>query len=339
MYRHLIFSVGLFFLFFPRPLHAQSSLHAAHIFGDNMVLQQGTNIPVWGTAKAGANVAVKFANYTLQTKADANGRWMVDLPLLTAGGPYQMTLEGDSVITFRNVMVGEVWLGSGQSNMNFRLNRPVLNSEEVIKAAQYPLIREFHVPETVSRVPLQDLQQGEWKVCSPETVGDFSAVGYFFARKLHLDQQVAVGIIHCSVSGTPAEAWLSADMLRAHPDFKNRIIDIETQHEDWAALQAENNKIAMQYQAMLDTTHAGLRNGVTKQGYDDSKWKSASYPLFATQLGVPGYKLTWVRKTFQLPASMQKRKLQIFLGEIKMQNITYINGLEVGRSNREEPIT
>lgn len=189
------------------------------IFGDHMVLQQGKSLPVWGKADPGETVTVTLNNKTKSTEACPKGRWMVKLPRMKAGGPYELTIAGkDNNLTFTDVLVGEVWIGSGQSNMQMTVGNSA-NKEQEIANANYPDIRLFSVTRTVATEP-QDNCEGAWSICSPETIPEFSAALYFFGRELHQQLNgVPMGLIHTSWGGTPAESWTSRAMLESDPDL------------------------------------------------------------------------------------------------------------------------
>ncbi len=197
---------------------AVGSLHAEvkpnPLFTDGAVLQRGQAVPIWGMARDGEKVSVTLGDQTLTTTA-ANGTWRVELKPLTAGGPFTLTIAGDNTVTVNNVMVGEVWVCSGQSNMEWPFNRAVNAAEERPKAT-YPKIRMFTVDKTISIKPLAEAR-GSWVECSPETVGGFSAVGYFFARDIYQKLGIPVGMIHTSWGGTPAQAWTSLEGLDKDP--------------------------------------------------------------------------------------------------------------------------
>ena len=194
----------------------------ANILGDNMVVQQKAPTNVWGFADAGEKVTVRFGDSEASATAGDDGRWRIKLDPPQAGGPYEMTVEGKNKITLANILVGEVWVCSGQSNMEWSVARSD-NPQEEIAAAKYPQIRLFTVAKMVAAEPKESLvgdnQQG-WKECSPETIPGFSAVGYFFGRKLHQDLDVPVGLVNTSWGGTIAEAWTSNETLKADDDFK-----------------------------------------------------------------------------------------------------------------------
>lgn len=192
---------------------ASAEVRVPRLIGDNMVLQRGVRVNVWGWADPGERVVVEINGQTAATKAGADGRWSVRLRPMDAGGPYTMTITGRNTLSFRNVMVGDVWVCSGQSNMEWPVAAS-MNGEREVASAEYPMIRLFTVPHKVATSPEEDVP-GRWEVCSPRTVGGFSAVGYFFGREIHKRLGVPVGLINTSWGGTPAEAWTSRPALEA----------------------------------------------------------------------------------------------------------------------------
>jgi len=195
--------------------HAVVTPHG--LFCDNVVLQRDASIPVWGIAAPGEKITVSLATRHAKTVAGPDGAWMVHLRALHAGGPYDLRIAGDNTVLIHGVLIGEVWLASGQSNMEYGVGA-VLNAQQEIAAADYPLIHVFTVPTVVADAP-QTTVSGAWQRCSPQTVGGFSGTAYFFARELYAALHVPIGIIHSSVSGTLAEAWTSTEALQRDPDL------------------------------------------------------------------------------------------------------------------------
>jgi sialate O-acetylesterase len=214
------------------------------IIGDNMVLQQDRKLPIWGWADPGEEVMVSVSWDTMSwaVTADASGKWMFKMKPPKAGGPYEMTISGKNVIRLKNIMVGEVWICSGQSNMEFAV-RGANNAKQEIADANYPNIRLFTVKRTVADKAQSDCTGG-WTPCSPETVPGFTAVGYFFGRDLYKKLGVPIGLIHSSWGGTPAEAWTRRGVLEADPEFK----PILTRYEQAVANYPEAKK---QYEQKL----------------------------------------------------------------------------------------
>jgi len=201
------------------------------LFQNNAVLQCDARVPVWGAARDGEKITVTFAGQDISTVA-TNGVWKIWLkPMKASAAPQTFTLRGDKVCEITNLLVGEVWVASGQSNMERQLGlrggqKPIVNWEQEVAAANYPEIRQFYVTQTQSATLLSAVK-GSWSVCSPETVKDFTAVGYFFARDLFAARHVPVGIIHSSWGGTPAEAWTSEATLQQFPDFAEPLAELK----------------------------------------------------------------------------------------------------------------
>ena len=198
---------------------AWSEVDLPSIFGDHMVLQQGQAIPVWGTAAPGEKVMVRLGKRQAKTAADADGQWMVKLRALKTGKTRKLTVSGESnKIAFDDVLLGEVWVCSGQSNMQWPVHATD-NGDAEVAAADYPSIRLFSVTRHTAAGPQEDCQ-GRWVVCSPTAVRDFSAVGYYFGRYLHQKLDVPMGLINTSWGGTPAESWTSRSTLAADPELR-----------------------------------------------------------------------------------------------------------------------
>jgi len=189
------------------------------LIGDNMVLQRGIKASIWGTADKGEQVTVAIGNQKVTATPDAEGRWAVKLEPMEAGGPFELTLAGKNTITLKNVLVGDVWVCSGQSNMQMNLGG-CANAKEEADKADYPKVRLFSVKLSVAEQP-QTETQGNWTECGPKSVPGFSGVGYFFGRELHKALDVPIGLIHSSWGGTPAESWTTRPTLESDPDYKN----------------------------------------------------------------------------------------------------------------------
>lgn len=226
-------------------LHSHGELKLPAIIGDNMVLQQKQANPIWGWDAPGAEVTVKFAGQTKTTKADGKGKWTVKLdPVPANAEPQSMSIKGTTTRELKNILVGEVWICSGQSNMQWNVGSCWVADLE-IATAKFPLIRLLTVPNIGTQEP-QDNFRGEWKECSPQTVGGFSAVGFFFGRVLHRTLDVPVGLINNAWGGSAAEAWVRRDVLEKDPRFK---LLMENTRRNEAVLQSPAAKA--KYQAGL----------------------------------------------------------------------------------------
>ncbi len=210
------------------------------LFSDGMVLQQGRPIIVWGWAAPDEDVSVVFADQTQVTRADLEGRWKVALdPVPANARPQEMKITGKNSLTISNLLIGEVWLCSGQSNMGFQVSR-VQNADQEIAAAKFPEIRMFNVERATSLTPLEDVK-GSWKPATSENVGTFSAAGYFFGRHLHQVLKVPVGLINASWGGTRIEAWTSRESLEERPCAAQMLSDWDGIRSAWDAA-AEKSK-------------------------------------------------------------------------------------------------
>ena len=271
-------------------------------FNCNMVLQQGIEIPVWGWASPGEKVTVTFEKNTVSTRTGKNGRWRVNLPKMEYGGPYKMTVKGKNFRTIENIMIGEVWVCSGQSNMEFKV-KTTKNAEAEIAAANYPDIRSFTVTRRVSKEPQENLEEGEWWICSPSTVSEFSAVGYFFGRNLYEHLKVPIGIIHTSWGGTVAETWTSAETIAKDPDFSEMLTKLKSVDMNTAKV-GPNAYPTLLYNGMLNPIIPyGIRGAIWYQGESNAsraqqykrvfpnmikdwrtKWNQGNFPFLFVQL-------------------------------------------------------
>ncbi|WP_113960107.1 sialate O-acetylesterase [Roseimicrobium gellanilyticum] len=231
------------------PSMAAVRLHP--LFAENAVFQCDKPVPVWGWADMGEEVAVTFADQSKTVKADEQGKWMVKLDAMKASAiPGVLTAKGTNTITAKNILVGEVWLGSGQSNMAMTVNR-AKDFEKEKQAAELPQIRMFTVKSTPSDKP-QSICEGQWVECSPDTVAGFSATAYFFGREIHRELKLPVGIINSSVGGTPIDSWISAEAQRASADLKPLIAELEGNAKvlDPAMAQAQYEKQLERWEAL-----------------------------------------------------------------------------------------
>lgn len=258
---------------------ASADVKLPDLFSDNMVLQRGINAPVWGTADPGEAVTVTLGDQKQTATADNNGKWMVKLAPLTAGGPFDMTVSGKNSLTRHNVAVGEVWVCSGQSNMEFVL-RGAMNAQQEIADANYPMIRSVNIVKKVADQP-QTEARGQWAVCTPQAAGGFTAVGYFFGRELHKALGVPVGLIHSSWGGTPAEAWTNHATLQNDPELKTIQDAWAKRLERYPQEKADYDKKLADWQVEADKARAAgqpqPRRPAAPQGADSSNYPSNLY--------------------------------------------------------------
>jgi len=307
------------------------------LFNDNMVLQRDISLPVWGTANPGGELQVKINGQLKNATAGEDGKWRTDLDKMPAGGPYTLTIMGKDTINYKNVMVGEVWIASGQSNMEMRLQN-IKNGKEEVANADYPDIRLFQVKHTTSLVPLDDVNCPGWEECSPETVPEFSAAAYFFGRKIYKELNVPVGIIHTSWGGSVAEAWTSAGALKTIPDFTEAVDKVIRARNEQQMTAEEYNSILEERFNKVVMGDAGFKDGKplwNDPDLDVSDWKKMKLPTRWESAGYPNLDgIMWFRKEVNIPASMAKKDLILHLGPINDNDITWFNGTKVG-SNKD----
>ena len=255
---------------------AVAAVLPAGMFSDNAVLQRGMPIPVWGTADNGEKVTVKLADQEQSVEAK-DGKWMVRLAPMQAGGPHKMTISGSNTIEFSNILVGEVWVCSGQSNMQFTL-KSASNGAEAIAAATDTNIRLYSVPLKASYTPL-DVVQASWQVCTPETVPGFTAVGYFFGHELRKALGVPIGLINTSWGGTFAEAWTSPEGFKALPDYASWVADENAKKADGP------NHPSVLYNAMINPlVPYAIKGAIWYQGESNAGRAYKYRTLFPTMI-------------------------------------------------------
>ena len=302
----------------------------ARVFGDNMVLQRDIAIPVWGWAKPGRKVKVTLAGKEAQTAAGNDGRWRVNLPAVPAGGPYELKASGDSDLVIRNVLVGDVFLCAGGSNLELPVDA-VENASKEIAAAQFPAIRHFTVPKGMSRSPLEDIPLASWQECKPSTVSAWTATGYFFARAIHQRLHVPVGILNASWGGTTCEAWSSVQALESLPEFKGLASRLAGPAP--VDLRSHEERLA-QWKKSLELADLGSQPNQKSWAdptLDDSSWKTMEAPQYWERGELPDFDgMVWFRKKVFIPSAWGAHDLRISLGPIDDEDITYWNGVRVG---------
>jgi sialate O-acetylesterase len=268
------YQIGFLFLclFFSTALFAE--VKPSSLFCDHMVLQREIAIPVWGTAEAGEKVTVTLKNSSATSTTNASGKWMLKLPKQKAGGPYKLEIKGINTFTVEDVYVGEVWLCSGQSNMDMTVAKEdrywcgVQNEAEEVANANYPQIRVFDVDFTPKNI-VQPNARGKWEICSPRTVGHFSAVAYLFAREMYMKYKVPIGLLTSAFGASTAETWISEQALEKHPDLKP-LLDTYTQKRekftaDSAVSMSEYREKMAMYKGDLAAAQAATGDVNTKK--------------------------------------------------------------------------
>ncbi|CAG4995273.1 hypothetical protein DYBT9275_01596 [Dyadobacter sp. CECT 9275] len=325
-------------LFFSVQVFAEIKL--PKIFGSNMVLQRRKPIPVWGWAEAGEKITLQLTAFgkvaqTKIVKAGNNGKWIVRFDPLEAGGPYELNVKGkQNSILYSGILIGEVWICSGQSNMEW----PVAlteNASEEIKAATYPEIRHFGVPKDINLSPQEDVRKGEWQVTTPQNVPHFTAVGYFFARELYNKLKVPIGLIHTSWGGTQIETWISREGMSSFDEFAEHIADLPATWDDFTLLKKKK------LDELIVRKHGGFpapqeTSKWPASDFDDSSWMTMDLPKAFDREMLPYFDGTlWFRKKFTLPPQVTGKDLILSLGVVYDFDSTYINGTLIGSSTQK----
>ncbi|RAV99250.1 sialate O-acetylesterase [Pseudochryseolinea flava] len=294
------------------------------IFTDNMVLQRDKAVKVWGWADAGENVSVSFNGQTVKVKTDKSGHWIVSLKPMAFGGPFEMKIAGKANnVSLKNVLIGDVWICSGQSNMEWTIKN-TNNSAKEVAEANYPNIRFFTVEKAVSYKPKEDVT-GQWLVCSPQTLADFSAVAYFFGRKLNKDLNVPIGLISTSWGGTNIQTWISWDVMSKDEAYK----DITP--EAFEKMASQQHEKQAQYKAAL-LNEKGVAEKWFDSNYKASDWKTVELPKAWEQTSIGNTDgIIWFKKDFQATADMIAKNATLSLGPIDDEDVTYVNGKQIGR--------
>ncbi len=324
-------------------LSGRAEVKPAGIFGDNMVLQRDIDVPVWGWGDAGEEVTVEFAGQKVSAKADTDGKWMARLaPMSASAEDREMVIRGTkNTVTFKNVVVGEVWICSGQSNMAMTVVA-CQNPEKEAAEANYPQIRHIEVARTPNANISKDTS-GTWTVCAPREVQWFSAVGYFFGRDLHKALNVPVGLINSSWGGTHAETWTPQDTLRAKninpamlQNYDICVANADAANKEYLEKVAEQERLKKEGKLkdrQEDPGNTGVEKGWAKPDFDDAEWKSITFPggceFFQKSDGA-----AWFRRTVTIPDAWAGKDVKLSLGVIDDYDVTYFNGQQVGATDK-----
>lgn len=327
--------ISLLLLFFSCAAFGQIKL--PRLISDGMVLQQGVPANIWGWASPLEAISVEFADTKYKTTANEAGEWKIALNPLPAGGPHQMVLKGKNTLTVSNILMGEVWVCSGQSNMELPMRRVIPLYGADIANAENNLIRQFTVPQRYDfSTPQSDLPSGTWEAATPESVLDFSATAYFFALEIYQKYKVPIGLIHTSLGGSPAEAWMSESALGAFPNLLNEA----KKFRDPALIQQIESGDKLRIHAWYDLLRQ-KDEGYKKIGQpwfdpalDVSDWK---------KMGVPGdwadagNGVVWFRKQVQIPAELSGLEAKLELGRIVDADSVFLNGVFIATTSYQYP--
>lgn len=328
--------IGLLFLIGTAFSELKADVRLPRLISDGMILQRDQQVRLWGWASPGEEITIRFNGRTKKTVCPRAQKWEVMLPSMKAGGPYQMIIKGNNTILLKDILVGDVWLCSGQSNMDYQVYKSKDLYKEEIAASSGTPIREFSVKTTYNYALHKDIE-GEWKGANPKNVLQFSAVGYFLALNLYQRYKVPVGIIHASYSGSPAEAWISDETLKKYPHYLQKAAPYHDEAVVKAALLKDKQTSDAWFKE-VNRNDEGLSRGSSvwsKAALDTSGWKNIKIPGAWEEQGLNADGVVWLRRQVDVPRKMISSPVVLDLGLIDDLDTTYVNGVVVGSTNNK----
>ena len=320
----------MWWLFFLSAGYAQVRLPG--IFGNHMVIQRNQPVTVWGWSLPNDKITVRINGQSKKATADRGGQWHITLDPQSAGGPFDLIVQGRDSILFHDVYIGEVWICSGQSNMEFTLS-DVHDAEAEIHAAEYPEIRQIKIPHNISTSPKDDILPAPWEICSPESAGNFTAVGYFFAREMMKRLHIPVGLINSSWGGTMSETWTSRGAFEKSPEFKSMIAGMQEKDLE-KTMQIRRQRLEQQIRLLQQQITDTLPEDTWKNpDYNGQAWPKISVAVTweSQPLGLADLDgVVWYRKEVMLDPEAAQKPVTLSLGTIDDNDITYVNGIRVG---------
>lgn len=310
------------------------------LISDGMVLQRNTDVKIWGWAPFGEKIEVQFLGIEYQAEADTSGLWEVNLGRLEPGGPHQMVIRASNLLTINNIAIGDVWVASGQSNMELPLRRVSWVYPGEIASGNYPFIRQFQVGQTYNfKNPQSDVSGGAWVAANPETVMNFSAVAYFFARELYHKYRVPVGIINATLGGSPAEAWMSQEALKYFPDHYNELQRFKDDQLIKKIEESDRERIGAWYRKLNqhDKAYQGNQPWYLP-GTDTRGWHEMVVPGIWKGTSLEGFNgVVWFKRNFNMTPEMVNQSAMVILGCIVDADSVFINGTFVGATGYQYP--
>lgn len=322
------------------PAYADVTL--PRLLSDGAILQRDKPLTIWGWADDGEEVTVHFAGQKKTTVAQANGaataQWQVTFPAHKAGGPYELTVTGKNTLTRNNILLGDVWIAAGQSNMELPLRRVKYQYPGVIESTRLSNVREFNVPVAYAfKGPLADYTQGEWKTATPDNLAGFSAVGFFFAQQVHRATHVPIALVTLPVGGSPAEAWLSEAGLKPYPHYVEQLQPFKDDAHVAATIARDKTNNEKWYND-LNAADLGLKNEWSQEELNTDSWNSLQVPGFFKEQGSDFTNgSVWVRKEIVLAAPQVAKTATLWLGAIVDGDQVFVNGQSVGQTGYRYP--
>lgn len=332
------FSIAFLLIILSNLMYSQIRL--PKLLSDGVVLQRNEKVKIWGWASPEENIKVQFKSKKYSTKSDKNGNWFILLPAQKAGGPYQINLQASNEITIKDVLFGDVWICSGQSNMELQMERLKEKYGEVIKNSKNTNIRQFLVPDKYDFKKEQtDLDAGNWVAADPTSVLEFSGVAYFFAKNIYEKYPVPIGLINTSLGGSPVESWMSENALSAFPESYNEAQKFKNDNFI-KEIETSDNKRSDDWYKLLNKTDKGFsdENFNWNKSINDSDWKIMEIPGYWGDQSIGNVNgSVWFRKEIEVPKTMIGKPASLFMGRIVDQDYVYINGELIGSTSYQYP--
>ncbi|MUP44947.1 sialate O-acetylesterase [Gramella sp. BOM4] len=329
--------LGLIFLFV-FSIEGICQISLPKLVGDGMVLQRDAEVQIWGWASAGETVKISFQGHNKETVANQDGEWSFRFEDLKQGGPFTMNLDGTNSIVLNDIYIGDVWLCSGQSNMETTMSRVSPLYQDEIDSADNPEIRYFEVPKEYDLSGKRTrLSGGMWKPVNRENIEEFSAVSYFFGKQIHERYDVPVGLINSALGGSPVQAWLSEEALQKYPEHLAEVQRLSPEGVVDSLENLDQERIRSWY-ADVNFRDLGIKNSWKSEAFDDSDWKTMEVPSFWTEsdLGETNG-IVWFRKSFELDKNATNQAARLLLGNIVDADSVFVNGEFVGNTTYKYP--
>jgi sialate O-acetylesterase len=311
------------------------------LISDGIILQRNEKVKIWGWASPKEKIKLEFKSKTYSTETDEKGNWAIILPAQKAGGPYEMVLKASNKITIKDILFGDVWICSGQSNMELPMERVKEKYGEVIKNSKNSNIRQFLVPDKYDfKKPQTDLDSGNWIAANPETVLSFSAVGYFFAKEIYEKRHIPIGLINSALGGSPVESWMSDEALKSFPKvyeevqkFKNDELIKQIEFNDKKSSDDWYNELNAKDKGLLDKNSQW-----SQSNFNDLDWAQMEIPGFWADQSIGNVNgVVWFRKEIEVPKAMVGQPAKLFMGRIVDQDFVYVNGAMIGTTGYQYP--
>ena len=292
-----------------------------------MILQRDIPLKIWGWSAANESITVSFLNKEYSAQADKNGNWMITLPKQKAGGPYAMKLKASNEINLADILIGDVWVCSGQSNMELWMDRIKYKYASEIANANNAAIRQFLVPDKYNfQSPQIDVEAGSWLPVTPKNIGEFSGVAYFFAKEINAKYNIPIGLINAALGGSPAEAWISEEALKKFPVYNNETQTFKD-NSLIKKIESRDQQISNTWYSYINEFDEGHRKNWQLPETDDKDWKTMNIPGYWADAGEESFNgVVWFRKEIIVPASMADKSAKLELGRVVDADSVFVNG-------------